>query len=99
MANKKKNRKKINVRFLFVLVVFSCITAALGYNLFCNIASIKKMNVTKKQLEDKILSLKEEKEVLEGDIIKLKDPNYIAKYVREKYFYSKDGEVILRIDD
>jgi cell division protein FtsB len=31
--------------------------------------------------------------------MKLEDPDYIAKYVREKYFYSKEGEVILRIED
>jgi hypothetical protein len=40
----------------------------------------------------------EEKEVLETDILKLEVPDYIAKYVREKYFYSKDGELILRLD-
>ena len=39
-----------------------------------------------------------EKESLETDILKLEDPDYIAKYVREKYFYSKDGEVILRLE-
>ena len=38
------------------------------------------------------------KEELELDIRKLEDPDYIAKYVREKYFYSKDGELILRMD-
>ena len=43
-------------------------------------------------------TLQEEKESLETDILKLKDPDYIAKYVREKYFYSKDGELILRLD-
>ena len=39
------------------------------------------------------------KKVLEGDILKLEDSNYIGKYVREKYFYSKDGELILRIEE
>ena len=33
------------------------------------------------------------------DIKKLNDPDYITKYVREKYLYSKDGEIILRIDE
>ena len=49
-------------------------------------------------IQNKIVALEQEKEVLESDILKLKDPDYIAKYVREKYYYSKDGEVILRID-
>ena len=52
-----------------------------------------------RELQDKIVDLEKEKEVLETDILKLKDPDYIAKYVREKYFYSKDGELILKIDE
>ena len=57
------------------------------------------MKKEKKSLENQLLTLKEEKEILETDILKLEDPDYIAKYVREKYFYSKDGELILRIDE
>ena len=56
---------------------------------------MKKEKIT---LNNKILDLEKEKEVLETDIMKLEDPDYIAKYVREKYFYSKDGELILRMD-
>ena len=56
------------------------------------------MKKEKENLENKLVTLKEEKEVLENDIMKLEDPDYIAKYVREKYFYSKDGELILRLD-
>ena len=56
------------------------------------------MKNEKKELENKLVILQEEKEVLEGDILRLNDPEYIAKYVREKYFYSKDGEYILRLD-
>ena len=57
------------------------------------------MKLEKSELRDKIASLKEEKKSLESDIKKLQDSDYIAKYVREKYFYSKDGELILRMDD
>ena len=56
------------------------------------------MQVEKRALNDKIVSLKEEKKELESDIKKLEDADYIAKYVREKYFYSKDGELILRLN-
>ena len=27
----------------------------------------------------------------------LQDKDYLARYAREKYFYSKDGEVIIRM--
>ena len=57
------------------------------------------MNDSKKELLAKINELASEKETLEADILKLNDSDYIAKYVREKYFYSKKDEIILRIDD
>lgn len=57
------------------------------------------MKEQKKELEDRIASLKEEEKVLESDIQKLEDPSYVARYAREKYLYSKDGEFIIRIPD
>ena len=33
------------------------------------------------------------------EVSKLKDPDYIARYAREKYMYSKNGEIILRMID
>lgn len=51
----------------------------------------------KEELENKILALKEEEEILTIDVEKLQDPEYVARYLREKYFYSKDGEFIIRI--
>jgi putative chitinase len=29
----------------------------------------------------------------------IKDPDYVARYAREKYMYSKDGEIILRLPE
>lgn len=57
------------------------------------------MKEQKKELEDRIASLKEEEKVLESDIQKLEDPSYVARYAREKYLYSKDGEIIIRMPD
>ena len=99
MTKKKKKKSKHKVRCFFAFLVFSGITIILGYNLFCNVVAINKMKEEKLSLETKLVDLEKEKTVLEGDIRKLNDPDYIAKYVREKYFYSKEGELILRIDD
>ena len=99
MTKKNYKKKKFKFKFFLAFIVFGSITAVLGYNLFCNIMTINDMNKEKKELKEKITKLEQEKEVLETDIQKLEDPEYIAKYVREKYYYSKDGEVILRMDD
>ena len=47
--------------------------------------------------EEKYASLVSEEELLEKEVNKLQDPEYIAKYAREKYLYSKDGEYIIKI--
>lgn len=101
MKNKNKKKRKASkskIRVLIALVVFGLITVALGYDCLNNIMKIQEMKKEKKNLENQLITLQEEQESLESDILRLKDPDYIAKYVREKYFYSKDGELILRLD-
>ena len=97
---KKRKRKtsKCKIRIFISLIIFGSVISALGYNCLNNIIKIQKMKDEKDKLQEKLVSLQEEKESLETDILKLEDPDYIAKYVREKYFYSKDGEVILRLE-
>ena len=99
MTKKSKKTSKYKIRFFFAFIVFSGITAILGYNLFSNVVAINNMKEEKAELRDKIAALQDEKKSLETDIKRLEDSDYIAKYVREKYFYSKDGELILRMDD
>ena len=41
--------------------------------------------------------LKEEEEYLNMEVEKLKDPDYVARYAREQFLYSKDGEFNIRI--
>ena len=51
----------------------------------------------KKNLDKELTSLKEKEEELKVDADTLQNPDYIARYAREKYYYSKEGEIILRI--
>lgn len=50
-------------------------------------------------LKEKLVSLQAEEHDLKIEIQKLKDPDYLARYAREKYLYSKDGEYIIKIED
>ena len=97
--NKKKKASKCKIRIFASLIIFGSITFSLGYNLLNNIVIIANMNDEKISLLKQKKELEKEKEILETDINRLEDPDYIAKYVREKYFYSKEGELILRIGD
>ena len=73
--------------------------ASLSYSFFSNVSKIIEIKNQKKALNDKIASLKEEQEKLNLDLKKLEDPEYVARYAREKYMYSKDGEIIIRLPD
>ena len=48
---------------------------------------------------DKLVELQEEEKQLTIDVEKMQDPEYVGRYLREKYFYSKDGEYIIRIPE
>ena len=48
----------------------------------------------KQELNNKLADLKDKEAAL-----KLQDPDYIARYAREKYLYSKDGEFIIKIPE
>ena len=96
MTKKRRKASKYKIKFFFAFIIFSVITTVLGYNLFSNIVAISEMKNEKKALKNKIVTLQEEKKELETDIKRLEDSDYIAKYVREKYLYSKKGELIIR---
>ncbi len=99
----KKKKKKLSVtskvRLFLSLTVFCSIIGSLSYNCYDNISKIYSMKLETTRLKEEQVSLEEEHKELEKDIKKLNDPDYITKYVREKYLYSKDGEIILRIDE
>ena len=53
----------------------------------------------KQELEKELTALKEKGEELQVDANKLQNPDYVARYAREKYLYSKEGEYIIQIPE
>lgn len=99
MAKKRKNNRKVKIRIFLFFVIFGTVIGYLSYNFFSNVDKIVKIKEETQVLKEKLVSLQDEEEVLNSDIKKLKDPEYVARYAREKYMYSKDGELIIRIPD
>lgn len=98
----KKEKKfsfKMKIRLFLLLSAFGGVISILGYNCVLNLLQINNMKQEKEELEDLIVVLRDEEKVLNADVEKLSDPIYIAKYAREKYLYSKDGELIIRMND
>jgi len=98
----RKRRKytvKTKSRMLVIFLFFIVIISTLGYTLFFNVCQIVDLKLDMIELKEKKLELEDEEKVIEADIKRLQNPEYIARYAREKYFYSKPGEIILRIED
>jgi cell division protein DivIC len=57
------------------------------------VGKYKEKDLLNKELYD----LKEKEQELSTDVLKLQDPEYIGRYLREKYYYSKDNEYIIKL--
>lgn len=99
MSKKKKSNKKAKIRLFLFFIMFGSISLYLSYNFFSNVNKIMEIKREKQILENKLVNLHAEESELNSDIKKLEDPEYVARYAREKYMYSKDGELIIRIPD
>lgn len=99
VKKKKKFGKRAKSRLFLAFLLFGTVISMLSYKFFYNIKQIRDMKEQKVFLEEQLVKLEEEEKILESDIQKLEDPTYIARYAREKYLYSKDGELIIRLPD
>lgn len=97
VKKKKKYSAKTKGRMLIIFMFFSVIIFTLGYTFVTNLKEISDLDNEMNDLEQEYSMLLDEEAIIEADIKRLQDPEYIARYVREKYLYSKDGEIILRI--
>lgn len=97
VKKKKKYSAKTKSRMLVIFMFFGIIIFTLSYTLLCNLREIGGLVSEINDLEKEYLFLLDEEAAIEADIKRLEDPEYIARYAREKYLYSKDGEIILRI--
>ena len=95
----KKGLRRAKQRLVFLIVLF------IGGCLFVGTSILKvwiqiidnKHSIV--ALTDEYNRLCEEEKQLKSDVNKLQDPDYVARYAREKYLYTKDGELIIKMPD
>ncbi len=93
----REKRKKGVLRFLFFGVA-SFVFIVYFFSVVVNVS----LEIAGKYEEKKILNkelevLKEEEEELSTDVLKLQDPEYVGRYLREKYLYSREDEYIIKL--
>ena len=95
----KKFTTKTTGRMIIILILLCSIIATLVYTLLINLEQINDLENEFAKLEQKQEELEEDEEAYNADIKRLSEDEYIARYAREKYFYYKDGERVLKFDD
>ncbi len=96
MANKKvtKTAKRR------LTVITPIVIIAIGYCAFTLVAtvnSIYKLHHEEASLKEELNDLKGKSEDLKTEINKLQDKDYVARYARENYLYTRDGEYVIKV--
>lgn len=97
MAKVITKRTKLRLIFIGIPCLF-----IMGYTVFLGLSyyiTIQKLSAQEAELKHILSELKKDEKELKNDIKKLKDPEYIAKYAREHFLYSKEGEYVIKIED
>ncbi len=95
-STKRIKRKRMRRIFLVTLICLA-VNSYVIYSVGSILNNVYDMQKQTKQLNKKLEELKEEEDILKSEVKKLKDPVYVAKYAREKFFYSGDNEYIIRM--
>lgn len=96
---KRLKPKKNKARLVFLVPSASILSILMVVSIGSYWVQIVNKYQEKKYLDNKMVELKEKEDELRVDVNKLQDPDYIARYAREKYGYSKNGEFVLMFKD
>ncbi len=91
----KKERRRLTLFIMaFIFIIgFTCI------NIFPDWLKIMKNKKEITLLESSYEELLDTEEALKAEVEKLQDPEYVERYAKEKFLYTKDDEMIIRKTD
>ena len=94
MKKTKKEKKRLFViSAVIILLIVSLVSSVTGdwTKIMENKSKITSLN-------KKYNNLLGEEEKLVSEVTKLQDEDYVLRYAKEKFLYSEDGEVIIRMN-
>ena len=93
VTKKERRRLTIFVLAFFFIIGFTCI------NIFPDWLKIMNNNQQIKHLQSSYENLLDTQEALKAEVQKLQDPEYVERYAKEKFLYTKEDEIIIRKTD
>lgn len=96
MEKKRSVKEKRRIVIIVFLIVFS--TVFLIKDVFSDWVQIMNNNNQIHTLTVQKQDLLNEEASLKAEVTKLENPEYVARYAREKFLYSMDDEIIIRVN-
>lgn len=90
-VSKKDKRRLIAISVLLIVLVTTLVSSVFSdwMEILDNKKQVKVLSETYSQLMD-------EETALKSEVTKLQNPDYVARYARETYLYSKPNEIIIK---
>ncbi len=93
-----KRRKRGLMRRLTLFGLIAAISSVIVLTtLISQSSAINEKIDEKNEIQSQLTKLEKEEKVLEEEIVKLNDDEYIAKIARRDYFLSEDNEIIFNL--
>ena len=93
VTKKEKRRLTIIILTFIFIITFMCI------NIFPDWLKIMANKKELTILETSYKELLDNEEALKAEVQKLQNPEYLERYAKEKFLYTKDREIIIRKSD
>lgn len=91
----KKKKRKVNYSRVRGLAYLGVCLVFIGVFIFNYHSTVSMQDTKLKQTLAKKEELEKEKEELKQELELLSNPNYITRYAREKYVFTKEGETVI----
>lgn len=91
-TSRKEKKRLLLISFSIIVLLVALIITV--YKDFQLIVSGRKKEI---ELSKKYEELIEEQERLDAEIVKLQDDKYLARYAKEKFMLSKEGDTIIQM--
>ena len=95
---KKKVPKKAKRRLAVFGPIAIFIIIYCGFTLVTTVANLYTLKNEEKTLNNKLSTLKTDASNLKTEITKLQNKDYVARYARENYLYTKNGEYVIKTE-
>lgn len=94
-----KHSKKEKKRLVFISFAIVSVIVFFVSSVYSDWKQIMANNSKIVALTEEYEALLDKEKSLKSEVTKLKDPEYVARYAKERFFYTSDDEVIIRTQD